>query len=153
MGARGASPVKSLRRCHGHLQSLKGRDERSLDPKSRVIVPQRFRSLFEPHGGVLAPHEDGCIALWTPSEYEEESLRQSLRFKEGATAGHEARRWFSMCNDFSLDHQGRMILPANLREHAQIGTEVLFFGVFDRVELWSKQVWEARERSFGSPES
>jgi MraZ protein len=131
------------------LDSLKGRDERSLDLKSRVIVPPRFRALFVPQG-VLAPHEDGCIALWTETEYAEESLRQHLRAKENTVVGHEVRRWFSMCSDFTLDHQGRMILPPGLRDHAQIGSEVLFFGVFDRVELWSKQVWESRELSFGS---
>ncbi len=131
------------------MVSLKGRDERSLDPKSRVIVPQRFRSLFMPEG-VLAPHEDGCIALWTLDAYAEESRRQHLRSKESADVGHEVRRWFSMCSDFSLDQQGRMLVPPGLREHAQIATEVLFFGVFDRVELWAKQAWEARELSFGS---
>jgi len=131
------------------VESLKGRDERSLDPKSRVIVPQRFRSLFV-HEGVLAPHEDGCVALWTTGEYSEESLRQHLRAKESPEVGHEVRRWFSMCSDFSLDQQGRMIVPPGLREYAQLTTEVLFFGVFDRVELWSKQVWEAREAAFGS---
>ncbi len=138
-----------LRGCHGQLESLKGRDERSLDPKSRVIVPQRFRPLFVPEG-VLAPHEDGCIALWTTTEYAEESLRQHVRAKESTTVGHEVRRWFSMCSDFSLDHQGRMIVPPGLRDYAELGTEVYFFGVFDRVELWSKQVWERREASFGS---
>jgi MraZ protein len=138
-----------LRGCRGQLESLKGRDERSLDPKSRVIVPQRFRPLFVPEG-VLAPHEDGCIALWTTAEYAEESLRQHVRAKETAAIGHEVRRWFSMCSDFSLDHQGRMIVPPGLRDYAELGTEVFFFGVFDRVELWSKQVWERREASFGS---
>ena len=131
------------------MVSLKGRDERSLDPKSRVIVPQRFRPLFMPEG-VLAPHEDGCIALWTTEEYAEESRRQHLRAKDSPEVGHEVRRWFSMCSDFTLDQQGRMVVPPGLREHAQIGTEVLFFGVYDRVELWSKPVWEGREASFGS---
>ena len=112
-------------------------------------MPQRFRALFVPHG-VLAPHEDGCIALWTEDEYAEESLRQHLRAKESPTAGHEVRRWFSMCSDFALDHQGRMIVPPGLRDHAQITTEVLFFGVFDRVELWSKHVWEARSCRSGA---
>jgi len=55
-----------------------------------------------------------------------------------------------MCSDFSLDQQGRIIVPPGLREYAKIGTEVLFFGVYDRVELWSKQAWDAREVSFGS---
>jgi MraZ protein len=131
------------------LVSLKGRDERSLDPKSRVIVPQRFRSLFVPEG-VLAPHEDGCVALWTTTEYAEESRRQHLRAKESPEVSHEVRRWFSMCSDFTLDQQGRIIVPQGLRDYAQIVAEVLFFGVYDRVELWSKQVWEAREAAFGS---
>jgi MraZ protein len=131
------------------LESLKGRDERSLDPKSRVIVPPRFRPLFDPEG-VLAPHEDGCIALWTTVEFAEESRRQHVRAKESADLRHEVRRWFSMCSDFSLDQQGRIIVPPGLREYAKIGTEVLFFGVYDRVELWSKQAWDAREVSFGS---
>jgi MraZ protein len=55
-----------------------------------------------------------------------------------------------MCSDFSLDQQGRMIVPSTLREYAKLTTDVLFFGVFDRVELWSKQMWEAREAAFGS---
>jgi len=115
-------------------------------------VPPRFRPLFDPEG-VLAPHEDGCIALWTKEEYAEESRRQHLRAKQSAAVRHEVRRWFSMCSDFVLDQQGRILVPPGLREHAQIGTEVLFFGVFDRVELWSKQVWEARDLSFGSTET
>jgi len=49
-----------------------------------------------------------------------------------------------------IDQQGRMIVPPGLRDYAQLGAEVFFFGVFDRVELWSKQVWERRDVSFGS---
>lgn len=131
------------------VESLKGRDERSLDPKSRVIVPQRFRSLFADEG-VLAPHVAGCVALWTKSEYAEESLRQHLRSKQSPTVEHEVRRWFSMCSDFALDQQGRMMVPPGLREYAKLSTDVLFFGVFDRVELWSKERWDALEAASGS---
>jgi MraZ protein len=131
------------------VESLKGRDERSLDPKSRVIVPQRFRPLFEPQG-VLSPHEDGCIALWTTEEFTEEIRRQNLRGTESPAKAHEFRRWCSMSSDFVLDQQGRMIVPATLREYAKLSSDVLFFGVFDRVELWSKEMWDARETAFGS---
>jgi MraZ protein len=133
------------------VESLKGRDERSLDPKSRVIVPQRFRGLFTPEG-VLAPHGDGCIALWTTAEYDVEIRRGKLRGSESPAKEHEFRRWCSMCSDFTLDQQGRMIVPSALRDYAQLTTDVLFFGVYDRVELWSKEAWEARDAAFGSTE-
>jgi len=124
--------------------SLIGRDDRSLDGKYRVILPSRFRSLFQPTG-VLTPHEDGCIALWTEDEFADESQRQHAREQEGPAARDSVRRWFSKSTRFTLDQQGRIAIPLDLREHASIDQEVTFVGVYDRVELWSKRVWEERD--------
>ena len=41
-----------------------------------------------------------------------------------------------------IDKQGRILIPANLREHAKIEKDVIFIGVSTRVEIWSKEVWE-----------
>ena len=38
-----------------------------------------------------------------------------------------------------MDKQGRILLPANLREYAGIDKEVVSVGVFSRVEIWSKE--------------
>ena len=38
-----------------------------------------------------------------------------------------------------VDKQGRILLPANLREYAGIDKEVVSVGVFSRVEIWSKE--------------
>lgn len=37
-----------------------------------------------------------------------------------------------------VDKQGRILLPANLREYAGIDKEVVSVGVYSRVEIWSK---------------
>ena len=37
-----------------------------------------------------------------------------------------------------MDKQGRILLPANLREYAGIDKDVVSVGVFKRVEIWSK---------------
>ena len=37
-----------------------------------------------------------------------------------------------------FDKQGRILLPANLREYAGIDKEVVSVGVYSRVEIWSK---------------
>ena len=39
----------------------------------------------------------------------------------------------------NLRKQGRILLPANLREYAGIDKEVVSVGVFSRVEIWSKE--------------
>ena len=37
-----------------------------------------------------------------------------------------------------MDKQGRILLPANLREYAGIDKDIVSVGVYSRVEIWSK---------------
>ncbi|MHB8243893.1 MAG: division/cell wall cluster transcriptional repressor MraZ [Acidimicrobiales bacterium] len=130
------------------MEPFVGRYDRTLDVKGRVVLPARLRGFFE-SSGYLAPHQDGCIALWTDAEFGKEANRQHEREVEGQEARHDVRGWFSQVSRVELDAQGRMAIPADLRVHADLDTDVLFVGVHDRVELWSQRRWESR-RSFGS---
>ncbi len=117
-----------------------GRYEHSLDTKGRVILPAKFRPSFE-HGGFLTEHSEGCLALWTPGEFE----RQMDAMQESAAAGkterNRARVWASSSADVEIDRQGRMPIPAHLRGFAKLESEVLVLGVIDRVELWDPAAW------------
>jgi MraZ protein len=124
-----------------------GRYDRTLDAKGRVVLPARLRGFFD--SGYLAPHEDGCIALWTDSEFTAEAARQHGREAEGQSARHEVREWFSHVSRVELDSQGRMAVPPDLRSYGDLDSDVLFVGVHDRVELWSRRRWDSR-RATGS---
>ena len=52
------------------------------------------------------------------------------------------RFFFAGAANCEVDKQGRILLPANLREYAGIDKEVVSVGVFSRVEIWSKDKWE-----------
>ena len=41
-----------------------------------------------------------------------------------------------------MDKQGRILLPANLRQFAAIEKEVVLIGVGKRAEIWSKERYE-----------
>ena len=41
-----------------------------------------------------------------------------------------------------LDKQGRILLPAALREFAGLDKDVVLVGVGSRIEIWSKEKWE-----------
>jgi MraZ protein len=120
-----------------------GTYEHSLDSKGRVILPSKFRAAFE-QGGYLTEARDGCLALWTPEEFE----RQMEEMQEQAAASRAnrnmARFWASASRELEVDRQGRMVLPARMREYAELETEVVVVGVIDRVELWNPARWQEK---------
>ncbi|MBW3613932.1 MAG: cell division/cell wall cluster transcriptional repressor MraZ [Actinobacteria bacterium] len=120
-----------------------GRYEHSLDAKGRIILPVKFRAPFE-RGGFLSQYHDGCLALWTPEEYD----RQLEAMQEASVQGRDqrnlARVWAQGSTEVEVDRSGRMAIPAYLRAWAQLESEVLIMGAIGRVEIWSPRVWEER---------
>ena len=45
-----------------------------------------------------------------------------------------------------LDKQGRILLPAMLRETVGIEKEVIVMGVGNKVEIWDKAKWEEHQQ-------
>lgn len=43
------------------------------------------------------------------------------------------------------DDQGRIVIPEILVQYSKFEEDIYFVGVGDRVEVWSKGLWEARE--------
>jgi MraZ protein len=120
-----------------------GRYEHSLDLKGRVILPAKFRADFE-RGGYLSEHREGCLALWTPGEFQRQLQAMQESASEGRTERNRARVWAASSHEVEIDRQGRMAIPAHLREFASLEGDVLVHGAIDRIELWSPSVWEER---------
>ena len=117
-----------------------GTYEHSLDSKGRVILPSRFRVSFD-HGGYLTQYRDGCLALWTPDEFERQMEDMQVRSASGKSDRNLARLWASATHDLEVDRQGRIVLPARMREYAGLESDVTVVGVIDRVELWDPSRW------------
>jgi len=120
-----------------------GRYEHSLDIKGRVILPAKFRGQFE-RGGYLTQHAEGCLALWTPGEFERQMEAMQEKAEAGRADRNRARIWASNSAEVEIDRQGRMPIPAHLREFAGLDAEVLVHGAIDRVELWNPTAWAER---------
>jgi MraZ protein len=49
---------------------------------------------------------------------------------------------FSRATNCTIDSQGRVIIMKYLRDYARIDKEVMIIGVSDRIEIWSKDIWQ-----------
>ncbi len=121
-----------------------GRFEHTLDPKGRLILPAKLRGPFG-QLGYLAPHLEGCLALWTAEEFEHEVTSRLAGAELDPVSRNQAREWAAAVFEAEIDRQGRMPVPPHLRAYAALEQEVLVIGMINRVELWSPAVWSAKQ--------
>lgn len=117
-----------------------GEYHHSIDAKGRLIVPAKFREQLG-NEFVVTKGLDGCLFVYSNEEWE----RIENSFKEKSLASADARKFmrffFAGAASCEVDKQGRILLPANLREYAGIDKDVVSAGVLSRVEIWSEEKW------------
>jgi MraZ protein len=122
-----------------------GRFEHSVDVKGRIVLPARFRKEFDTQA-FLSRFIDGCVALWTPEEFDTQLESMEQRQSLSPEDRNLARVWAGTSAEVEIDRQGRLAVPPSLRTFAQLGSTVLVMGAIERVELWDPDAWEARVR-------
>jgi MraZ protein len=122
---------------------FKGTYRHKIDPKGRIPVPAAFRKASPDSSLFVVTLLDQCLACYPRSEWArlEEQLRALPAFNRGVKA--LTRVLASRATDCEVDGQGRIRLPLELRQAAQIGREALVVGVLNRFEMWSPDAWES----------
>lgn len=118
-----------------------GAYEHSLDSKGRLILPARFRDQLQ-GGGWLTQPSSQCLALFPRDTYEQVAAMHRERQRsgdEGASA--QARAFFARSFEVIPDGQGRIAIPAMLRDKVGITREVTVIGNNSRVEIWDRGRW------------
>jgi MraZ protein len=119
-----------------------GEYQHSLDDKGRIIIPAKFRDALGSNF-VITRGLDNCLFVYPTEEWAQmETKLKSLPLMK-ADARAFTRFFLSGATECELDKQGRANIPANLREHAQLQSQAVVIGVSSRVEIWSKERWEA----------
>lgn len=118
-----------------------GEYQHALDPKGRVIFPAAFRDLLQ-EGLVMTVGVDNCIAVHPSADWRRvvDGLRR-LRSTDRRERMF-ARMMTSMAHADAIDRQGRVTIPARLREYAGLDRDVSVVGADTRLELWDTARWE-----------
>lgn len=120
---------------------LTGEFRHTLDDRSRVAVPVRFRQRLG-QGATLARWLDRCLGLFPHDEWEELAAKLRALPLTNPNAREFARFMSSGAVDVELDKQGRILVPSYLREYAGlVEGEVIVVGALNRLEIWSPAAW------------
>ncbi len=117
-----------------------GEYNHTVDAKGRVIVPSKFREQLGEEF-VVTKGLDGCLFVYENSEWK--ALEEKLHTLPltNANARKFSRFFLAGATTCEVDKQGRILLPAVLRDFAKIEKEAVLVGVGSRIEIWSKESW------------
>lgn len=123
-----------------------GEYQHTLDPKGRLILPSAFREELK-DGLVMTVGLDNCLSLHPLADWQRvvEHLR-ALRTTDRRERMF-ARMMTSSAHAEEPDRQGRITIPARLRDYADLTKDVTVVGADARLELWQTQAWDSYRQS------
>ena len=119
-----------------------GEFHHTLDEKGRVAVPKKFREALK-NGAVVTSGLDGCLYLYSGEQWQKEAEKYAaLPGSQGNVRAH-MRFTLAGAMDVEPDKQGRIMLPEYLRAFACLKKNVVVAGLYNRLEVWDEELWEA----------
>jgi MraZ protein len=120
---------------------LLGTHEHTIDDKNRLTLPAKFRESFA-GGIVVARGLDRCLEAYRGEDWARRVESGLATLDPFSQATRRIQRFvFSGASETELDKQGRVMIPALLLEHAQLGREVVVAGMRDHLEIWDREAW------------
>jgi MraZ protein len=132
------------------VASFLGRYDYQLDPKGRVSLPADFRKEADGSRFVLLQWEPTHLTLFPEPVWEGVQARiLELRRTQPALL-NRLRRVTSRAAHVDPDKQGRILIPAGLKEAVGLDGSVVVAGNVDRIEIWNPATFEATVGGTGS---
>ena len=128
-----------------------GEYRHSVDDKGRIAVPAKFRTQLA-DGAVVSRWLDACLAIHTRAGWDLLATKVSSLPITDTAARLFQRYVFAGAFEADLDRQGRVVVPAYLREWAGLEGEAVVVGSRDHAEIWSPQRWDDYRIALESPD-
>lgn len=121
---------------------MTGQYPHNIDSKGRLFIPAALRKELGNTFHVTVG-QDHCLSVFSDESW------AAFMDKLKALSYNEVKKLralFAYAADCEPDAQGRILLPAKLREYAGLEKEVMVVGSYDRVEIWNAERWAALEQ-------
>lgn len=120
-----------------------GEYNHTVDAKGRVIIPAKFRELLG-NEFMVTKGLDGCLFVYAEEEWNTFANKLKALPVNNANARKLVRFFMAGAANVEVDKNGRILLPASLREFAGLEKDVVVAGLNNRVEIWDKERYDMK---------
>jgi len=132
-----------LPKTEGNLEGyFAGEFAHSLDEKGRLAIPAKFRARFK-EGAVVTRWVGECLAVFPTPEWDALNAEIGKRPRTDPAVARFRHFILAGAHEADPDGQGRVVVPAHLREYAHLGGEAIVIGNSDHLEVWEPGRWRA----------
>ena len=121
-----------------------GEFEYKIDEKGRVLIPPKYRRELK-DGMILTAGQEQCVVVYPISTWNKLAATLTTGSITQSKLRKLNRAIFATAFTLGIDGQGRVALPAPLRDYAGIDEEVVVAGANTYFELWDKEQWESEK--------
>jgi MraZ protein len=118
-----------------------------LDAKGRMMIPSNLKKQLpeaEREGLVVNRGFEKHLVIYTKKEWDK-IVEELSKLNPYEKKTREFIRYFTRgATELTLDSANRVLLPKSLLEYAGVETEVVLSCQFNKIELWSKEAYEAQ---------
>lgn len=154
MGLSGAPELTGAPLVLGALEQMfLGQYEHSIDDKGRLTIPSRYREQLTDNTLILTSGFDNSLMALTSELFKIVSNQMRSKAITDPTSRQFRRLFFSNAQELEIDNAGRVLLPAFLRESANLSENAVLVGNGEYFELWSPERWVVQQENMQDPET
>lgn len=112
----------------------------TIDPKGRLSIPSKYREILGDEF-VVSKGMDGCLFVYADETWKEFEAKLAALPLVNKQARQLARFFLSGAQYVTVDKQGRILVPQDLRDFAGLEKDVVLSGMGSRIEVWSLAKW------------
>lgn len=120
-----------------------GEYQPNITEGSRIALPKKLRDQIRGEDIIMSKGFEKCIFVYDKEEWLNEAQKQIDNPITDALTRDLKRYMYAGASETQIDSQGRIVLPATLKEYAGIDKKTSVIGAGDHFEIWDTAIWNA----------
>ena len=112
----------------------------TLDTKGRIIIPAKLRNELG-NNFIITRGLDNCLYIYSNTEFNN-IINKYKSLPDSMDKRNFMRVFLSGAITCGYDKQGRVNIPQSLLTYASLKNNCFIVGVYDHLEIWSKENWD-----------
>ncbi len=125
------------------MRMFLGEYQPNITEGSRIALPKRLRDQIHGDEVILSRGFEKCIFIYDKEDWMNEANKQVENPITDMKTRDLKRYMFAGAAETTVDAQGRLVLPANLKDYAGVDKKTSVIGAGDHIEIWDLDSWQA----------